>query len=185
MMMVVGSASTGSTARWWLIHPTQDNTSRTASRQESATEANEFEKGLISGQDVSGVYCQNSIHWFDSKNAGVLTSARRSSHCSLYLKIWVPREPGRIGKRVRLPRGRATVMRLFACHDLSGKRSSTLSQETCPRCFAAFERPRKAFRPPGFEAIFKSRRPPVAFRKGTEIGGTFAETTLLTISNRR
>ena len=50
---------------------------------------------------------------------------------------------GRIGKRVRIPRGRATVMRLLPTTSEVVKSSSSLSQETCPRRFAAFERSRK------------------------------------------
>ena len=45
----------------------------------------------------------------------------------------------------------------------------------------SFELPRKAFRPPGFETIFKSRRPPAVFRQRLEIGGILIDTTLLTI----
>ena len=57
----------------------------------------------------------------------------------------------------------------FASSDESSERS--LSQETCLRSFAVLNARGKAFRPPGFEAVFKSCRPPGPFREEQRSAG--------------
>jgi len=42
----------------------------------------------------------------------MIVSARIQKLFFVFESNWVPRKTGRIGKRVTLPRGRATVMRL-------------------------------------------------------------------------
>jgi len=63
---------------------------------------------------------------FDSAGKRVIVSARIDCCQKLFFVFesnWVPRKTGRIGKRVRLPRGRATVMRLVVT---SSRRSNEL-----------------------------------------------------------
>jgi len=80
---------------------------------------------------------------FDTPRARVIVSAQFSNNQELFFvfeSIWVPRWSGRIGKRVRIPRGRATVMRrlVTALWRTVTKRSSKPGD--LPSGFAALER---------------------------------------------
>jgi hypothetical protein len=81
---------------------------------------------------------------FDPNVAGVISCTHiPEPEVPQFFQIYVqvPRiKAGRIGKRVRIPRGRATVNDFTAAGEAK-------SQETCPDVAAAFERPRKVFRP--------------------------------------
>src|SRR6266446_1175054 len=74
------------------------------------------------------------------------------------MRLGVPRRAGRIGKRVRIPRGRATVK-------IVADERRCKSQETCPNAICSLRTPRaRVFRPPWeFSSQKRSRRQPVAF----------------------
>src|SRR6266436_8574637 len=82
------------------------------------------------------------------------------------MRLGVPRRAGRIGKRVRIPRGRATVK-------IVANERRCKSQETCPDAVCSLRTPRaRVFRPPWkFSSEKRSRRQPVAFawQKGRRV----------------
>src|SRR6267378_5880043 len=81
------------------------------------------------------------------------------------MRLGVPRRAGRIGKRVRIPRGRATVK-------IVANERRCKSQETCPDAVCSLRTPRaRVFRPPWeFSSQKRSRRQPVASR-GRKVDG--------------
>jgi hypothetical protein len=120
---------------------------------------------------------------FDSACGRVIVSRLYKELFFGFESIWVPQEMGRIGKRVIIPCGRATVMRVLL------KAAISLSQETCPG-FAAFERSRKgvqAARVP--KAVFSpADRLLFLFAKDQGLAGLFAITPAFKLqitTNRR
>ena len=73
------------------------------------------------------------------------------------MRLGVPLGAGRIGKWVRIPRGRATV-KIVGSVERRCK-----SQETCPDAVAAFERPRKGVQAAGI-SLFPEKIPSPACR---------------------
>src|SRR5467141_1520789 len=74
------------------------------------------------------------------------------------MRLGVPRRAGRIGKRVRIPRGRATVK--IVAFEATMQKPGDLPGRSC-----SFRTPRaRVFRPPWeFSSQKRSRRQPVAF----------------------
>ena len=75
----------------------------------------------------------------------------------------MPRIAGRIGKRVKLPRGRATVKRL-----------RSLSQETCPNTLQPLDTRGRCSGSPGFDIFVPLK--PVPYRNRESVGFRVSKT---------
>src|SRR5712671_6127535 len=91
--------------------------------------------------------------------AGVHGNVRLRSYQFFQMRLGVPRRAGRIGKRVRIPRGRATVK-------IVANERRCKSQETCPNAVCSLRTPRAwVFRPPqGIVFLEKIPSPACRFR---------------------